>query len=246
MGIAYRVFTDPKLGNDPAENEDAAWPSQATAAPGTSRYAVADGATESSYSRQWAEVLVRGYAEGATRPGALANRMESLRERWRAQLPTVALPWYAEQKLQQGAFATLLGVRVTLAPDGAHLRCLAVGDSCLVVVRRDLLALSWPIAQSSQFGLHPALLCSVPLEEARRPPVLGRRIRLRAGDSVFLMTDAVAAWFLARAESGERPWHQLQTFGFGEDDAFVQWARDLRTRGLMRNDDVTVSIVQPS
>ena len=53
-------------------------------------------------------------------------------------------------------------------------------------------------------------------------------------DEFYMMTDAMACWFLAALEDGEAPAGVLQHL-----EQFEEWIESLRD-GRMRNDDVTV------
>ena len=67
------------------------------------------------------------------------------------------LPWYAEIKREQGAFATLLGLGVR-APTGQRRggwRAVAVGDSCLMHIREGRCLLSFPVQKSADFNNEP-------------------------------------------------------------------------------------------
>jgi hypothetical protein len=57
------------------------------------------------------------------------------------------------------------------------------------------------------------------------------------GDDFFVCTDALAAWFLSRAEEGGRPWETLRDLA---DIGFAQWASEARRTSGLRNDDVTL------
>jgi hypothetical protein len=50
-------------------------------------------------------------------------------------------------------------------------------------------------------------------------------------------TDALAAWFLARAEEGGSPWETLRDL---TDAGFAEWVSLTRRTGELRNDDVTL------
>jgi hypothetical protein len=74
---------------------------------------------------------------------------------------------------------------------------------------------------------------------------LETRGKWRAGDRFYLMTDALAQWFLARHEAGQKPW---QVIGKALADpetgvAFPAWVEDLRDKGGLCNDDVTISAI---
>jgi hypothetical protein len=51
------------------------------------------------------------------------------------------------------------------------------------------------------------------------------------------MSDALACWFLRRAEDGGRPWEDVAE-GVCQD--FGAWIGGLRSTGVLRNDDVTL------
>jgi hypothetical protein len=242
----YRAFWDAKVGNTPEEFEDAFWPADPTATNDGRRYAVADGATESSYSRHWAQLLADAYGAGATKAGKIVARMSELQQEWLAGHRSAGLPWYASQKLELGAFAALLGVRLTGEGEGRRLAAIAAGDCCLVIVRDGAVDLAWPVARSSDFGSNPALLSSVAPSAGQLALLVGLphdHDRLVTGDTLFLMTDAIAAWFLREADDGRTPWVTVAGFAATDGEGFVAWARGLRTTGVMRNDDVTVGII---
>jgi protein phosphatase 2C-like protein len=235
MPVRVRVWSRhaPKRGNSPQEYEDAFWPSRAAERRGRIvRCAVADGATEASFSGRWAEMLTRAYARGELADEQLTETLGRLQSLWSKEISGKSLPWYAEEKVRQGAFSSLLGL--TLGEDGWS--ALAIGDSCLFQVRDDELVTAFPLMHSSQFGSTPLLLSSNPHRNTRLADHLacaggGALI----GDRFLLMTDAVACWFLASAESGERPWRTVPS-----SRSFAPWLERLRTDRAIRNDDTTI------
>jgi hypothetical protein len=69
--------------------------------------------------------------------------------------------------------------------------------------------------------------------------------RWHPGDRFLLMTDALAAWFLRQNAAGDRPWEVVDRL-LAEDDAdagFESWLDALRDLGDLRNDDVTMIVV---
>ena len=238
----WQVHWRPKAGSTEAEYEDAFG-----AAPGrlaSSLFAVADGATESSYSREWAEALVTSYRDGASWKPSFVRALPSLQSRWRADHLARTSSWYAEQKVQQGAFAAFLGVR--LLPRDGHYRLhgLAVGDCELAHLSGGAVHCTFPLAHSADFGIHPVLIgTGSPVSEIREM-ARGRREDVHSGDVLLLMSDAIAAWFLGATERGEEPWHQVLALEPGDADDFRRWVDGLWASGRMRNDDVTLGIVR--
>src|SRR5262245_30341580 len=94
----------PKEGNAPEEYEDAF-----RSAPDRGRFAVADGATETSFSGRWAAALVTAFAaappDWQADPDALAAWLAPMQHACQAAVPWDRLPWYALEKAQAGLFA---------------------------------------------------------------------------------------------------------------------------------------------
>src|SRR3954452_15093376 len=121
LPLTWRSFALPKRGHRAEEYEDAC-----AAAPAAGRFAVADGASESSFAGLWARLLVEGFVKEAQKPWEETSWLQPLHQRWSAEVNGRPLPWYAEMKRQEGAFATLLGFALR-RPD--HWRAVAVADS---------------------------------------------------------------------------------------------------------------------
>jgi hypothetical protein len=220
----------PKSGHTANEYEDAY-----AVGPDALRFAVADGASETSFARQWAELLVQGFVHEAPRTPELHDWIAPLQAAWREAHEGKATAWYAEAKARDGAFSSLLGLTL----DGERWRALAVGDSCLFLIRAGKLARAFPFERAEQFSNRPVLLSSV-ARGSQQPwsEVAADEGDLRPGDQLLLMTDALAQWFLVEAGLGRRPWAALGKVASQEQfDAFVEM---LRAGRALRNDDVTL------
>jgi Protein phosphatase 2C len=240
MRIRARTLALPKAGNTADEYEDAAWPVRSAERRRTRgfRCAVADGATETSFSGQWARLLVRGYCLGQLRAVSFEDEVRALQSVWRAEVGSAPLPWYAEEKLRSGAYSSICGISLDAS---GRWSALAVGDSCMTHVRGDDLCAAFPMEQSDEFSNRPLLVSSTEAGNAGlRGSVMTARGEWQSGEDFFLMTDALAAWFLLAAEGGERPWRTLRVLSEGPRTRFERWAADRRASGEMRNDDVTL------
>jgi len=227
--VSARAFWLPKAGHRMEEYEDAYWPltaSDPTPAADipskqiqVARYAVADGATETSFSRLWANILVRAFGTGGLVPdsedtdgtrqgeGDLARRLHPLQEAWQAALTGKSLPWYAEEKAQLGAFSALLGLTLWdgNTEDGRRYRGVAIGDSCLFHVRDDALISAFPLQRSTDFNSRPALLSSNPARNDELAGLITARTgSWQPGDVFYLLTDALACWILRRCEEARQ------------------------------------------
>jgi serine/threonine protein phosphatase PrpC len=240
----WHAFHTHKRGNTPDEYEDAF-----AGDPAKARFAVADGASESSFAGIWAQLLVEGFAAAKRRSWRELNWLGELRQRWAEEVDGRPLPWYAEEKRAQGAFATLLGVTFRKAKGEetpAVWRALAVGDSCLFRLRGGKLRQSFPLTISSDFGLQPDLLGSRGRSAATlRQIVKQARGKWRPGDRFLLMTDALAEWMLRRTEQEQRPANDIDQLlaESAPQDAFADWVGERRRKHHLRNDDVTLIVI---
>lgn len=243
-------FCLPKAGNSPAECDDAHFPRREEHYGATSsfRTAVADGATESSYSGVWAKLLVRAFGRDKLGDLTAAGALTWQQAVWAKVVNGKSLPWYAEEKAKQGAFSTLLGIEIhaATAKDDHRGRwsALAIGDSCVAQVRGEDLVVSFPLEASTQFSSRPHLLSSnVNANDDLESHVRRHEGEWRSSDTLYLMTDALAAWFLSQVEQGAKPWLRLRDFVSDTDDqelAFPQFVEALRDSRAMKNDDVTL------
>ena len=249
----HRSFWLPKAGNSPEECEDAKWVSYPPplVAPGRhgAMAAVSDGASESAFAREWANILVRAFGmqppdmSGLTQD-SLLDWLAPAQKELHAGIPWDRIPWHGEAKARAGAFATLLGLKITAAADsssGLYWQALAVGDSCLFLVQDDRLRLSFPLEDAAEFDNSPNLICSNPdnagelWEKVRRSD--GECV---AGDLFILASDALACWFLERNAEGEKPWKTLLAL---DASGWAAWVAEQRDARLMRNDDTTLVII---
>ncbi len=244
--LLWHAFHTHKRGNTPDEYEDAFAGDAVTA-----RFAVADGASESSFTATWAKLLVDAFVAAKGRSWRDLGWLEPPRQHWADDVDPRPLPWYAEEKRDQGAYATLLGVafrkvrhRALNREDGTW-RALSVGDSCLFRLRGGKLVRSFPMVNSVDFGNQPALLGSRGRSNDTPQDIRRGRGKWRPGDRFLLMTDALAEWMLRRNEQEQRPADDIDRLlaESSPQEAFAAWVEERRTGQGLRNDDVTLVVI---
>jgi serine/threonine protein phosphatase PrpC len=189
-----------KPGSRTAENEDAT-----AADPKRVRFAVADGATEGWQSGGWAAHLASAYIRRPPSPADFDDWLAVARREWTPPATRGAV-WYTEVKTEQGSFATLLGLefRQAQSPPGLAWKAVAVGDSCLLILRKGRFEVTFPISSVTEFGNTPPLVPSSPERKCPAPEWLAGRAE--PGDLFLLVTDAVARSILASdTKPGEDP-----------------------------------------
>lgn len=253
MIFTLNHFCLPKLGNEQADYEDAFAPKiSGTVSQKSFSVAVADGATESSFASDWAKMLTRNFVkEPFSEIETLKTRTEMLSQRWQSFVKRRPLPWFAEEKVRFGAFATLLGLQLVSNSDGTDesgfWSAIAIGDSCLFQVRGDNLLRSFPISTAAKFSNSPMLLSSNLVHNLQ----IWKNVRVytadwKVGDIFLLATDALACWILSEHEHNERPWNIF--LGFREDSEKTQlfraWADNVRRSSNLKNDDITLLLLK--
>jgi len=244
MSFSIQEFWLQKAGNSPEEYEDA-FACEASAG----RFAIADGATESSFAKSWAQSLVEKFVSDSPLGSPLSARklkrwLFHPQHQWSKAIDWDKLPWYAEEKSRAGAFSSLLGLEFAEGDDTTkYWHAFAVGDSCLFHVRGDVLLCAFPIERSEEFGSTPFLLSSNPKSNRR----IGDELRYIEGsyeseDTFFLATDALAHWCFVQCEMDKQPWERL--LNIYEPEEFEAFVARLREEGEMRNDDLTLLTIQ--
>ena len=256
MKLSYSVRDATKAGNQRSEMEDAAYPAAGLRHEGAAfACAIADGATQGSHSGPWARVLCERFAgmDQSQEPDALlAALVPAAREAfaaWEAEYLAErnakgrALAWFEAEVMGSGAFATLVGVHLEDLPGGGvRFRALAVGDSCLFVLRQGKIEASFPLTVSSQFSGAPLLLASLAASSGLVASTLKTLTgELTTGDGLLLATDALSAWAMRALERGEDPVPTLLGLvGGDERTAFDDFLAAERREKRLRNDDVTL------
>ncbi|AFY68522.1 hypothetical protein Pse7367_0205 [Thalassoporum mexicanum PCC 7367] len=164
----------------------------------------------------------------------LSNWLMPLQLNWAKWILAQELVWYAKRKAEAGTFATLLGLEIDA---NNYWRAMAIGDSCLFVVRDGQLLHSFPIDHASQFSHRSSLVGSL-LNAETLPTIKHLCDRAVVGDEFYLVTDALASWILRQIEANANPWQELNKFS--DRHAFGDWVEHLRDRHLLQNDDTTM------
>lgn len=236
MHIHTETFCSPKQGCTWADYEDAYYPNYLfNQWSDTFRCAVADGATETVFCEQWARLLVKAYCEEKLRLQHLIADLRCLQQQWSLDVNQLILPWYAEPKRLQGAYSTLLGL--TLQQKNNLAEVIAIGDSCLFHIHAEQLKNCFPLQRVQQFTHTPSLLPSNYQAEVMNNNVDYQRFKWFERDEFYLMTDALAYWFLEEYEKHAKPWHLLRQL---TQSYFLTWISQLRNMKKLQDDDLTL------
>ncbi|HET8538489.1 MAG TPA: hypothetical protein VFL83_01325 [Anaeromyxobacter sp.] len=244
--IAVDAFSCAKAGNRREEYEDA-WAVRGSDSPRAARLAVADGATEASFSALWAALLAESWVRSRASGADFPRRLAAARRLWARKVRGRRLPWYAEEKARRGAYAAFLGV--ALVPRTGAFRAVAVGD-CNLFLLRGLgpalrLARSFPLERSEEFGSSPFLLGSVARPDDDPSPHVRVTEGIVPGDGLLLLaSDALSAWLLRREEEGRPAWEAVSPLGIEDGLDFEALVGEAREDGC-RNDDMTLVRVVP-
>lgn len=228
--MRLRVDLVASVAKDPVRqdlNEDAF-------AVGGSRFALADGASESYDSRTWARLLTEAYVldQGVGAPW-VADKVRTYLD----STDFASLSWSRQAAFERGSFATLLGLE--LGPDGSEVHVLVIGDSLALHVRDGVILTSFPFQRADQFDARPQLLSTLAtandfVRESDFFTTSSVTWPVQPGDQILLVTDAVGHWLLAREDA-------LAALGaVATEEEFEQLVVDQRRGRTMRLDDSTL------
>lgn len=245
LKCSFRSITTQKLGNSIDENEDNILePSKSEIEFDTLvRFAVSDGATESSFSKEWSDLLASAYKDKSFEIDCLTDTLNAASFSWQSMATAIQLPWYAEQKAENGAFATFLGL--TINREENIYNTVAIGDCTLFQIRNDETIFTFPVTTIEEFGNTPNLFAS----NKKYQTDLEKTVRyyygsIQSNDLIVIATDALAAWIFKGKDVIEKPWNQLSNIlnqGVGD---FEIWLNNQRKANEIKNDDVTLIIIK--
>lgn len=239
--IEWTTATLVKAGNRPSENEDAA----ATSEDGL-RFAVSDGATEGWDSGPWATQLVQSYLESPANESNFPAWLEKVQTEWKPPERSAAALWYLDEKRTEGSFATLIGLelRRSKTKPGWMWRTIAVGDSCLFLIRAGTIKVAFPLSEKEEFDNRPSLIPSSPMLNCPDPNI--QMGWAAPGDFLLLATDTVAANLLSlrdpdtSAPLSEAVRSSLRT---GDKAPLVELLLSFQA---VKNDDMTLTAISLS
>lgn len=232
--FTLRVLHAPKEGNTEEQYEDA-YAHTPVDESACLTVALADGASSAFFAREWANLLTTTFATPDGLPATDAEafaQIATLGKTWNEKVSGRAIKWYDQEKLASGSSAALLVVRFD--SDAKRLKATCVGDACLFIVRGDKLRYGFPVTKSRAFTDRPDLLTTS--EPVKPPKIVRWEAPMEPGDRYFLLTDALAAWFLTRHESRNKAWDELPQ----SEAVLAKWLKERRDKATLKNDDVTL------
>jgi hypothetical protein len=251
MKLISSFLSIPKRGSLPKENEDFFFPHEKEINRERFSIAIADGASEGFLSNLWSKVLTISYVnfdrldlDVQLFTDFCIDVYNHQRERYiqRRRELNNPLKWFEENLMTKGSFSTLLGVTfIKNQQEGGYWKSYSIGDSCLFQIR-DTLIEAFPTMDPLTFGNSPDLISSNPAYNEE----LESKIKVKTGafvfgDSFYLMTDAIASWFLTLVAEGEKPWEHLEEYFEMEDYDLVDYINSLREDNRLKNDDTTIA-----
>lgn len=190
-------------------------------------FAISDGVTNSDFSSELSRALVRRFT---TRPPLhvkdVPTWLEGAQADWRAevdeQIAEVATSWFNRGKKWRGD-AAFVGARIIRDRGQRRMHLIGIGDTVAFLVRGGAIKEAFPLEEADEFSSTVKTLSSAGKPEFK---VRQRMWDVKAGDEVFMATDALGHWILTEVERGRDPFPLLRNIKTrAEMDAFVVAAR---------------------
>lgn len=205
--------------------------------------AIADGVSSAIFSNLWAEVLTDGACKCPPDFDDISSWLGDIRAQWSSQVDFDSLGYFQKLKFHQvgGAHSTLLTLKLSLAADGTvEFHSQVYGDCCLFHVRGDEVLLKYPKGNSKEFEETPVALCSIDHGIDQNLTFARASGTAKAGDQLFLATDAVGEWLYKRLERElSVDWNQLKNLGDSNWQSLVEHERT-NEDSMMPVDDSTM------
>ena len=209
------------------------------------RFAISDGVSISFFPKYWSEILVNKYTqkEDLSHENGLGDIVEECQIEWMAkvkeQLEKPDVKWYTKSSFNRKspALATFAGLRFIKEEGSWKWEAMAIGDSFIFFLSEKS---EPPITISSKsvdtpFDNFPDYLTSI--GEKHKGVWEKNKGDLRNG-CFYLMTDALAEWFLKNNEIAGK---KIELLNSQED--FTQLIEKERASGSLSNDDSALLII---
>jgi hypothetical protein len=248
MKLVWKAFSICKDGNREEENEDAVYPQLVNGSSlnlDSFSCAMADGATSSSFSKLWANLLVKESSLSHNLQKDFIQTLNSARMTWRNELSQKDLPWPAVIKVRQGSFSTLLWFNIwnksslfsaNIGSSNRGWAANAVGDTCLFQVVKGKFVSTFPMTQANQFSNTPDLISTNLAYQRSNHSTSGTWQR---GDHFLIASDALSEWMIRNLESNSITWQTISE-NLTSLVRYQTWIRSLRRQAQIKNDDTSL------
>lgn len=254
--LIWNAYSVEKSGNNKEENEDSYYPRENSIVINREKRfgcAIADGATESSFSKNWAELLTSSISRHNLSIKNIIEIFQSAQIEWLLQISKLNLRWNEEIKVREGSNAAFLWLVIeeknsAISPVITW-RIFYVGDCILFHIRNQKIIDWFPHFTSENFNNSPHLISTKILENkyfVASYPSFQNSGKCEFGDSFFLSTDALSKLVIKEIENGINPLMSTPMKILSENhckDEFIFWIEELRAKKMIKNDDTTLIII---
>jgi len=250
-------FSISKIGNEIQDNKDSIRFNQKER-----RFAISDGVSGTSYSKEWANLLTESFVE------APFNEPEPDIKKWIYPLQVSwynSVPWDrlinskggvdSYEKAMDGAAATFLAGVIEDSGGKVILKAWALGDTNLFIVRNDENVFSFPLKSSEDFSLYTSQIFSTPKKIEPSEELINyvgkfeyMAEEIHHGDIVICSSDSISKWYLESIEHKTLenisviPWHEL--LSLDSEEKFHSFIREKIDIENMKNDDSTLLVMK--
>lgn len=245
-------FSISKIGEDKNQNYDSLnWSKK------FHRFALADGVSGASYSKEWSDILTNGFIEKSFPENdfELKDWITPLQLTWYHTVPWDRLedpknPSYMAEKAREGGAATFLGGIFDVRDEKITLKIWALGDTNLFLVRDSETIFCFPLTTSEEFGIDPDMFFSLPKEgddskltKNFAGNIKYKEIEIQKDDMIICASDAISKWYIDSLDNPSiLPWIELDQIT--NEDEFVEFISDKVKCKNMKNDDSTLFILR--
>ena len=210
---------------------------------GRLRAAVADGATATAFSGEWADLLVREYCDRSfTNWDDFFIRCSAAAKRWNSEIYSKERPWHSLMRSKTGAAAAIAGIELSIKE--SRWSASALGDSCIFQIRSGRVYVILPSYTSEQFDNHPRLVST----DIEKNVGLASAYKFasgtfKAGDRFILATDAASESIVQANQRTDGLHEWIIALAAGKESA-QRFITSQRETNKIRDDDVAIIMIE--
>lgn len=210
------------------------------------RFVLSDGASVSYDPATWAELLCRKFLEDPVLDAAwIADAASS----YTRTVDRESLPWMKQAAYDQGSFASLLGLSLSL--ETQKIEITAIGDSNVMIMSDGFVVKTFPIVDVEEFSRSPDLVCTVASEnDYLTEDVISAAKKIfdlksvvdEDNVAILMATDALSSWVM----SADTDIRLDALFAITGQDQFDELVANARNEGDLKIDDTTMITIRIS
>ena len=211
--------------------------------PDLHKFAISDGVSKSFFPKVWSEILVNKYVN--QKDWKDEECITESQKEWQSKIDKIVnqpeTKWFTKSQYnrKEPALATFVGLQFFESEQ--KWEAYALGDSFLFFIQKDSEGIEIKLSSKPEptvFDNFPDYFTSIGDKTQKGNPEIKKNNLISEG-TFYLMTDALAEWFLENTEHAKQTLHNIKT-----QEQYLETIENERKANRLNDDDSAVLIIE--